>query len=152
MALECWHPFIGQNGKVYFRSCNNPVYNGCRMTSVEGLILDFQISNISWQPICVGFGDIRSARLLNMFALVAPRNLRPFFIQMFHITHCYPVHMPPKRWIRPAPRIPWKMLPFMAPNLFSLSVIAPDVVIFFISLLKMTFTVRFSFDSFLLRS
>ena len=29
-----------------------------------------------------------------MFALVAPRNLRSFFIQMVHITHYYPVHMP----------------------------------------------------------
>ena len=116
----------------------NPVPDGCCMTSVEGLDpeLDFHIFNISWKSISVGFEDIKSARLLKMFALCAPGDLRPFFIKMVHITHCYPVHVSPKRLVLPVPGFLWEKLPFMAANSFILSVIAAADIIFLFLCLK----------------
>ena len=95
------------------------------------LFWNFYIFNISLRSISVCFGDINSLRLLKMFALVTPGHLRQFFVKMVHITHCYPVHISPKRLILLVPGFLWEKLLFMARNSFILSVIAVDVVSFF---------------------
>ena len=113
------------------------------MASVEKFFWNFYFFNISLQSISVGFEGINSPRLLKMFAPVAPGHLRQFFIKMVHITHCYPVHISPKRLILLVPGFLSQKLLFMSRNSFVLSAIAVDVVSFIFSLPELSSTVSF---------
>ena len=108
-ALKCWFQLAYQNNKFCFgfyvlfaQIYIQTLAQWCQWTV---FFWNFHIFNITWQSITFDFGDIWSARLLRIFALVAFGNLQPFLPQMPQITQCYLVYMPQIGLILPLPVI-----------------------------------------------
>ena len=85
-------PLVGRNDKVLLRFGTNLVPNVCRMTSVEGLALNYYIFKLSskfpGRPLFVVLEISGQPDILKMFVLVATGYLRPFPFQVVRISHC----------------------------------------------------------------